>query len=166
MANPPVTIGPFTSVPAPGSPIVSPWPQQVSTVVTALPRGYVAHTFTNANQNLNTGQTLLGACTSTYNLDAAYGTRRLLLTGQVLYRRGSGDPSSDVWLTLIGTGGAGNIATGLTWCQVAGSAQITLFAYVTVAPGTGYTLSMNGWTSLGGAQAQDRFTSVQDLGKA
>jgi len=34
MANPPIVIGPFTSVPAPGSPIASAWPQQISTVVT------------------------------------------------------------------------------------------------------------------------------------
>jgi len=33
MANPPITIGPFTNVPAPGSPIASAWPQQITTYV-------------------------------------------------------------------------------------------------------------------------------------
>jgi hypothetical protein len=33
MANPPITIGPFANVPAPGSPIKSDWPQQVSQFV-------------------------------------------------------------------------------------------------------------------------------------
>lgn len=33
MANPPITIGPFTNVPAPGSPIRSDWPQQITTYV-------------------------------------------------------------------------------------------------------------------------------------
>jgi hypothetical protein len=33
MANPPVTIGPFTNVPAPGSGVKSDWPQQISTYV-------------------------------------------------------------------------------------------------------------------------------------
>jgi hypothetical protein len=33
MANPPITIGPFTNVPAPGSPIQSAWPQQITTAV-------------------------------------------------------------------------------------------------------------------------------------
>ena len=31
MANPPITIGPFTNVPAPGSPIRSDWTQQITT---------------------------------------------------------------------------------------------------------------------------------------
>lgn len=34
MANPPIVIGPFQTVPAPGSPIRSNWPQDISTVVT------------------------------------------------------------------------------------------------------------------------------------
>jgi hypothetical protein len=33
MANPPITIGPFANVPAPGSPIRSDWAQQISTYV-------------------------------------------------------------------------------------------------------------------------------------
>ena len=33
MANPPITIGPFTNVPAPGSPIRSNWPQQLTQFV-------------------------------------------------------------------------------------------------------------------------------------
>ena len=36
MANPPITIGPFNSVPAPGSPIRSDWPQSISQYVTPL----------------------------------------------------------------------------------------------------------------------------------
>ena len=35
MANPPITIGPFTNVPAPGSPIASPWAQQLTTFAVA-----------------------------------------------------------------------------------------------------------------------------------
>lgn len=34
MANPPITIGPFTNTPAPGSPIKSDWAQQTATVLT------------------------------------------------------------------------------------------------------------------------------------
>lgn len=34
MANPPIVIGPFATVPAPGSPIRSPWPQDVSNWIT------------------------------------------------------------------------------------------------------------------------------------
>lgn len=34
MANPPITIGPFANVPAPGSPMRSDWPQQISHWVT------------------------------------------------------------------------------------------------------------------------------------
>lgn len=33
MANPPITIGPFANVPAPGSPIRSDWPQQITNYV-------------------------------------------------------------------------------------------------------------------------------------
>lgn len=33
MANPPITIGPFTNVPAPGSPIASNWAQQITQYV-------------------------------------------------------------------------------------------------------------------------------------
>lgn len=36
MANPPITIGQFDNVPAPGSPIRSAWPQEISTVVNGL----------------------------------------------------------------------------------------------------------------------------------
>ena len=35
-ANPPITIGPFTNVPAPGSPIRSDWPQSISDFVNKL----------------------------------------------------------------------------------------------------------------------------------
>lgn len=38
MANPPITIGPFTNVPAPGSPIKSDWPQQITTGVCRVPQ--------------------------------------------------------------------------------------------------------------------------------
>ena len=38
MANPPITIGPFTNVPAPGSPIRSDWAQQITNFVWANPR--------------------------------------------------------------------------------------------------------------------------------
>lgn len=33
MANPPITIGPFNNVPAPGSPIASAWPQSITNMV-------------------------------------------------------------------------------------------------------------------------------------
>jgi len=36
MAAPPIVIGPFTNVPAPGSPIRSDWPQQASNIITDL----------------------------------------------------------------------------------------------------------------------------------
>lgn len=36
MANPPITIGPFANVPAPGSPIRSDWAQQITNYVTGL----------------------------------------------------------------------------------------------------------------------------------
>lgn len=36
MANPPITIGPFANVPAPGSPIRSDWPQQLTTYAVNL----------------------------------------------------------------------------------------------------------------------------------
>lgn len=36
MANPPITIGPFANVPAPGSGIRSDWAQQISTYVDAM----------------------------------------------------------------------------------------------------------------------------------
>jgi len=36
-AAPPITIGPFTNVPAPGSPIRSDWPQSISDYVAKLP---------------------------------------------------------------------------------------------------------------------------------
>jgi hypothetical protein len=38
MANPPITIGPFDNVPAPGSPIRSNWAQEISTWVLTSPR--------------------------------------------------------------------------------------------------------------------------------
>lgn len=41
MANPPITIGSFDNVPAPGSPIKSDWPQEISNYVQALPRGQI-----------------------------------------------------------------------------------------------------------------------------
>lgn len=39
MANPPITIGPFANVPAPGSPIASNWAQQISNYVATLAVG-------------------------------------------------------------------------------------------------------------------------------
>lgn len=39
MANPPITIGPFSNVPAPGSPIKSDWCQQITQWVVDRPRG-------------------------------------------------------------------------------------------------------------------------------
>jgi hypothetical protein len=47
--NPPIVIGPFANVPAPGSGVKSDWPQQISTFVTALPRGVIgAHQLATA----------------------------------------------------------------------------------------------------------------------
>lgn len=53
-ANPPVTIGELTDVPAPGSPIVSPWAQQIS--------ARIVHRFaTLAARNAATGYQVRGA---------------------------------------------------------------------------------------------------------
>ena len=42
MANPPITIGPFTNVPAPGSPIKSDWPQSLTNYLwSRYPRGFM-----------------------------------------------------------------------------------------------------------------------------
>jgi hypothetical protein len=41
MANPPITIGPFDNVPAPGSPIRSDWPQEISNYVVDVGRRVV-----------------------------------------------------------------------------------------------------------------------------
>ena len=40
MANPPIVIGPFDNVPAPGSPIRSDWPQEISAYVINPPSQY------------------------------------------------------------------------------------------------------------------------------
>lgn len=44
MANPPITIGPFTNVPAPGSPIRSDWPQQITNYVLETRNGFTWQT--------------------------------------------------------------------------------------------------------------------------
>lgn len=51
MANPPISIPPFLNVPAPGSPIKSDWPQQITTYVVAekRPQGFVAFPTTDAS---------------------------------------------------------------------------------------------------------------------
>jgi len=41
MANPPITIGPFDNVPAPGSPIRSDWAQEISQWVTNIGPSFV-----------------------------------------------------------------------------------------------------------------------------
>lgn len=51
----PVTIGPFDNVPAPGDPITSAWPQEISTYVNALPRGLIAQQLITTPQSLAAG---------------------------------------------------------------------------------------------------------------
>lgn len=55
MANPPITIGPFTNVPAPGSPIKSDWPQQLTSYAVATDTE--VRTFLGAAA-YNTGQSI------------------------------------------------------------------------------------------------------------
>lgn len=49
MANPPVSIGPFTNVPAPGSPIQSAWAQNVSQYFSDAIRVYTTEALMNAD---------------------------------------------------------------------------------------------------------------------
>ena len=56
-ANPPITIGPFSNVPAPGSPIRSDWPQSISTFTNKLPRGVYRVITKNTNEGgFSTGE--------------------------------------------------------------------------------------------------------------
>ncbi len=55
MANPPITIGPFNDVPAPGSPIRSSWPQSMSSAFTAMGKG-VKVSLPAADTNPSPGQ--------------------------------------------------------------------------------------------------------------
>jgi len=52
--NPPITIGPFANVPAPGSGVKSDWAQQISTYV--APTVWTAVTFQNAWVNFGGGE--------------------------------------------------------------------------------------------------------------
>lgn len=50
MANPPITILPYTNVPAPGSPIASAWAQQLTNQVVTLARGFVGRGTKSSDQ--------------------------------------------------------------------------------------------------------------------
>ena len=78
MANPPIVIGTFDNVPAPGSPIKSDWPQEISTFVQALPRGYVAESANAADQTVPLNATVdIANCAVTFQ---AVSTRRYRTT--------------------------------------------------------------------------------------
>jgi hypothetical protein len=54
MANPPIVIGPFDNVPAPGSPVRSDWPQEISHYVIDVlavtrTQGFLVYPTTDAN---------------------------------------------------------------------------------------------------------------------
>lgn len=59
MANPPITIGPFNNVPAPGSPIGSAWPQSVSTWIAQHSTLRIAQKFVTVSTN-GTGDFAVG----------------------------------------------------------------------------------------------------------
>jgi hypothetical protein len=58
----PITIGPFTNVPAPGDPIKSDWPQSISNYLWGrYPRGYIGHAYGPSTDTAHTsGQPIPG----------------------------------------------------------------------------------------------------------
>jgi hypothetical protein len=77
MANNPIVIGPFPSVPAPGSPIASPWSQQITRAVAGIQAGisnvnsdgnacvFVTLPYAYANVNYYVMLSVLGGGTAT-----------------------------------------------------------------------------------------------------
>ena len=92
MANPPIVIGQFDNVPAPGSPIRSDWPQEISTAVTALQAAYpailVGQSPTGGAQTVGTSATALTGLSTTFT--AIAGARYVVL-GQVGARQVGAD---------------------------------------------------------------------------
>lgn len=105
MANPPITIGPFDNVPAPGSPIRSDWPQEAAQWIAAVDAGIpntLLQAFTTDNMALNP--------TTPWNLALAVTCparpypRLAVLTMSALPAIVSGTPTTfDLWLQTGGS---------------------------------------------------------------
>lgn len=122
MANPPITIGPFTSVPAPGSPIRSPWAQQITNFVNdRFPNSMLIKTGmaiypTNAN-----GDALIGftpafptALIALIVTDASQGTDVPLIVKVQNAASNAGTGVVRIW-THTGTKVVSNGSTVLSW---------------------------------------------------
>jgi hypothetical protein len=119
MANPPITIGSFANVPAPGSPIRSDWAQEISTYVQALPKGMLVRGTQAGPQSIGTTDTDVTGATATWS--GADPTRRYRYTARLLVQK---------------LGVAGDVFAYIT--DGAGTRTV----------GTGYTLAVNAWAGL------------------
>lgn len=105
MANPPIVIGSFDNVPAPGSPIKSDWPQEISTFVQRLPRGLIGSALRTADQ----GPIASGATTDLTGLTVTFtpfdANRRIVTEWKV--RMSKDATGGAVWVDLTDAAGTG-----------------------------------------------------------
>ena len=121
MANPPIVIGSFDNVPAPGSPIKSDWPQEISTYVQALPRGLVAQVRQAAPQSVPQGaDTDLTGMSITWT---AFPTRMYRLTARMVYQKLGA--AGDVYLFICNPANA-RLSAGALGLAVNLSGTITI----------------------------------------
>jgi hypothetical protein len=121
MANPPIVIGPFANVPAPGSPIRSDWPQQLTTHVNNLGARYHNADYTvSESADIGTTPAILRSTTFTPVAGWLYDLRgyitvivRAAGSAAALVRIHAGATivnQVDVWLSATNVTGSGDIS--------------------------------------------------------
>lgn len=112
MANPPITIGPFTNVPAPGSPIASAWAQQLTQYAVDLAASLEAQRnrswFATRTSNATVGADTWGNATTMTIADAKAGTYLIVATAAFDQGAGSGVQVNG----RILAGGGGGVEVG------------------------------------------------------
>lgn len=165
MANPPITIGPFTNVPAPGSPIKSDWPQQITNYVVDAAKGYINHKHLGIDQTLST--TAVTDLTGMSISFTATPTRRYKWTAKVVASKQTADGQVHIHLTDAGNTAIDSAAVTL---RVGESGTMTLVHYESGLSGT-ITRKLRGQAFtvgalINGATSYRCLLLVEDIGKA
>ena len=142
MANPPITIGPFNNVPAPGSPIASAWAQSITTDYNTkvLVPVHEYKVVPLAGTGMGLGNSVPWSFTAVTIPPRPY-PRIVLASVSMVPVMATGDASAfDVWLTPTA-----NLFGGARRARVYTAANVnngaTLFVPYSIGPGNGGTIT-------------------------
>lgn len=129
-----------------------------------MPRGLLGWAFTNVEQTgIMTAPVVLDGTLANYTIPAGGGTRNVLITANVRFRKAPTDSTADTIAILTGDGGAYLAVTAVSH-TAPGNCQTVMRAVLNHAAGASHGAYLQAYTGAGYTNAGERIITVEDIG--